>query len=142
MIHIKRDDRLGRRVSSSGHWKKVKSHVAGRRVSPSPLPVFREDEDEMSVDLLIADLRVHTRIADEEVGKKIKGWAILLMESLPDYELDARLTRDVDTNQYHTVVFHAGEESLGYTNMQFKADLTRCVTAWEKRVEGIQSSVE
>ena len=87
----------------------------------------------MSTDLL-RDLPVQTKIADREVGKAISGWAVLPVRVLRQYELSAELTRDVDTNPFHVAIAYGGE-SRDFSDLQFRLELTRCVTDWQDRVD-------
>ena len=133
MIAFRRRDRLGRRVTSTKDWQKVRGHIRKTRTTSAPLPIFRKNELEgMSVDLL-RNLSVQTAIADREVGRRICGWAVLLLETLRDHDLKAELTRDVDRNPYHVSICYCGE-SRDFDDLQFRLELTRCVTAWQERV--------
>ena len=86
----------------------------------------------MSTDLL-RDLPAQTKIADREVGKKIHGWALLPLSELRQYDLSAKLTKDVETNPFHVAISYGGK-SKDFSDLQFRLELTRCVTGWEDRV--------
>lgn len=129
MIAIRNDSRLGRRVSSSSARRKVKGRIG--KPPSRPLPIFRRHEADVSVDLLTDDLVLHTRIADEETDNFL-GWAVLLVALLRQHDLCATLTEDVPSNPYHVAITYGGP-SQGFTDQQFRLELTRCVTEWEDR---------
>ena len=87
----------------------------------------------MSADLL-RDLAKQTMIADREVGKAILGWAVLPVRRLRQSELSAVLTRDVETNPFHMAITYCGE-SRDFSDLQFRLELTRCVTGWQDRID-------
>lgn len=112
--------------------KRYAGHIRKTRRSPAPLPIFRKNEPGgMSIDLL-RDISEQTTIADREVGKPIYGWAVLLLETVHDRDLTAELTRDVEGNPYHVAISYGGA-SRDFDDLQFRLELTRCVTDWQDR---------
>ena len=130
MIAIRSDSTLGRRVSSSSAKRKTRGRLGKPPIRP--LPIFRRDESEVSVDLLTDDLVLHTQIADEETDNNFYGWAVMLVTLLRQHDLCSTLTQDVPSNPYHVAITYRGR-SKGFTDHQFRLELTRCVTAWQDR---------